>query len=159
VSGAKDFRDLLDHCRAVGWAVEQRSSGHFKITPNNGSPVLFVSGSGDFRAIKNERARMRRAGLEEAEAVLAEKKETPMASNRYTPEDDARPAELVIPSPPAEPRKVDQMLLGMMQLGRLVDSLPQETRTKVLQLLHKADELGLNPGELRDAIEAHTAQR
>jgi hypothetical protein len=61
---SKDWRALLRQIRADGWTWEQRGdSTHYRLT--RGSQTLsFTINAGDYRAIKNMRARLRRADKE-----------------------------------------------------------------------------------------------
>lgn len=53
------FKKLLDQ----GWRVVQTPNNHFKCYPPGGGPFVTTAGTpSDYRAIKNIRARLRRAG-------------------------------------------------------------------------------------------------
>jgi hypothetical protein len=62
-------KDLADHLRVVdatpGWSWRRaKRGGHVFITPPEGETIVTGWSSGDWRAMKNLRAHLRRAGLE-----------------------------------------------------------------------------------------------
>jgi predicted RNA binding protein YcfA (HicA-like mRNA interferase family) len=58
-------KQLVKIARRQGWTVEPTRGGHLKlIPPNGGQFVVLASTPSDHRVWKNDRARLRRQGLE-----------------------------------------------------------------------------------------------
>lgn len=63
------MHDVIDQAKQQGWRHEVSGSGHHKLMPPNGKPMVVTSVSpGDGRAYKNFLAAMRRSGFKEADA-------------------------------------------------------------------------------------------
>lgn len=60
-----DFRGIRQAAEAQGWAVEKTAKNHWKfIPPKEGASPCFFSGSpGDWRALRNFVAALRRSGF------------------------------------------------------------------------------------------------
>ncbi len=60
----RDFQLLLDDLRTQNWTVDRTNRGHFQFRAPDGVGLVTAGGSyGDFRAIKNLVAQLRRAGF------------------------------------------------------------------------------------------------
>lgn len=57
-----ELRKLLTDLRAQGWRIKLTEMGHFKCFAPDKKSIVLVSGSGDFRAIRNAASMLRRAG-------------------------------------------------------------------------------------------------
>lgn len=78
---SKDAKKLVKRCKAVGWTVTKTALGHYRIEGGT-EPVYAGLRGGDHRALKNTEAFLRRVGLEEAEARLAQEREIARARKR-----------------------------------------------------------------------------
>jgi hypothetical protein len=60
-----DIKDILRAAIAQGWEIRKTTQGHFRaVPPDKTKPVVFIGGNtGDFRAIKNTLAQLRRSGF------------------------------------------------------------------------------------------------
>lgn len=61
-----EWKALEEAAREQGWEVEQTRGNHRKFIPpaGNDAPYIFSSGTpSDYRAVKNCRAKLRRAGV------------------------------------------------------------------------------------------------
>jgi len=65
-SSAKDFSEIADALRDQGWTLEKTADNHMKAFPpdKTKSMVVFSAKSGDFRAIRNTIAQLRRSGFQ-----------------------------------------------------------------------------------------------
>ncbi len=59
------YRALYRRARRAGWIVTRHGSGHLRWSAPSGAVITTAATPGDRRAVRNERARLRRAGLEE----------------------------------------------------------------------------------------------
>lgn len=59
------YRPIFEAAHAQGWRVERTPGGHFRaVPPDKTKPIIVLAGTpSDARAIKNDVARLRRAGL------------------------------------------------------------------------------------------------
>jgi hypothetical protein len=79
MSGRKNqFKQLIDRCEAVGWSVRRTGKSHFFIKASDGAAESFPStpAAGYSRGFKNAEAWCSRHGLLDAEARIAEEKES-----------------------------------------------------------------------------------
>lgn len=62
----KDVQAIAEKARSADWTVEHTRGQHLRFTPpRKDLPIIiFAMSSSDWRAIKDLRARLRRAGLE-----------------------------------------------------------------------------------------------
>jgi len=58
-------KELIRELRSQGWEVDQTTQGHYRATPPDRSkPIVHMgSESGDFRAVRNNIARLRKSGF------------------------------------------------------------------------------------------------
>jgi len=61
----RDMEELVRLARAQGWDVEKTGSGHWKFKAPTGQIVFAASTPSDWRAIKNAKSWLKRAGLKE----------------------------------------------------------------------------------------------
>jgi len=54
---------LIEQLKAEGYTVSKTSRGHWKVHLPGQPSVIMGSKGGDWRAVKNARARLRRAGV------------------------------------------------------------------------------------------------
>lgn len=60
----KEFRDIFDAMRNQGWTLTKTSRGHWKcLSPHSGTQPVFMSDSGDHRAVKNTIRDLTKNGL------------------------------------------------------------------------------------------------
>ncbi len=61
-----DLTALAAVARRQGWAVERTRGGHLRFRPSDPTMPLVITSStpGDWRAVRNVRAMLRRAGLD-----------------------------------------------------------------------------------------------
>lgn len=60
------YRSLARRARRAGWTITRHNSSHLRWEAPDGAVVTTASSPGDRRSFRNERARLRRAGLGEA---------------------------------------------------------------------------------------------
>jgi hypothetical protein len=61
---ALDFKTLVKELRTQNWAVSQSNSGHWRCTPPDPKQaIVHLSESGDYRAIRNSLADLKRSGF------------------------------------------------------------------------------------------------
>lgn len=60
--GHKQLRGLIDFALREGWEVVRTSGGHLKFMKPGLSPIYTGSTASDYRAERNARAQLRRAG-------------------------------------------------------------------------------------------------
>ena len=59
-----EIRALIRKAQDAGWLVEMTKSHHIRFRAPHGTIVITPGTTGDVRAFKNARARLRRAGLD-----------------------------------------------------------------------------------------------
>lgn len=59
----KDFRPLLKAAKDAGWTLHERDKGILLRAPDGKSTQMIHGSNSDFRAVKNLRASLRRAGV------------------------------------------------------------------------------------------------
>lgn len=58
----RQYKQLADAAQAAGWRIEPTNGGHLRWThPAADRPVFSAASPSDWRAVKNVRARLRRA--------------------------------------------------------------------------------------------------
>ena len=164
----KDYRGLVKRIKAVGWEMEETAKGHYKVS--GGLQVVHCSmnrGSTDARAHKNIMAELRRAGLEEAEAKLAEREDK--QREREAAEAAALLAEVEVrvssnrqnsnhhpTTPPPQP--LDETMLAMVKFGasvsRFISSMDTENVDSCVKLLKDAESIGFNVSEILNVLRA-----
>lgn len=61
----KNMDNLVKLAESKGWRVRRTNSGHWVFySPNGGVPVTLSASQSDWRAEANNRARLRKAGLD-----------------------------------------------------------------------------------------------
>lgn len=63
-SKSKDTNDLIKRAQKAGWTAEKTRGSHIRLTSPTGVVVHHASTSGDWRSLRNFRARLRRGGLD-----------------------------------------------------------------------------------------------
>lgn len=62
MSGSRQAKDLIRWAEAHGWSVSKTNGGHLRYThPDVDTPVFGATSPSDWRAIRNMKARMKRA--------------------------------------------------------------------------------------------------
>lgn len=62
----KDQRQLARLAESLGWVIRRTGGGHFQWLSPDGTTIIVTHGTAsDWRALRNMKAQLRRAGVEE----------------------------------------------------------------------------------------------
>lgn len=137
----RDPKDLIDLARKQGWEVTKASNGHWRLYSPSGEIVGHSGTPSDYRASKNFRADLKRAGLK---PTFVEEKEREMKAEdkpavETVPEVSETPPPPIAMGAPAMPKKKapygqvkNAILNALAKIDRPGGVLPEDILARVM---------------------------